>query len=85
MKIINFKKEKMILLTNKKQELYEKTNICYICKIKLEHENSNDQKYRKVKGHCHYTDEYSGTARSICNLKYGVPKVIPVVFHNALN
>ena len=75
----------MIPLTNKKQELYEKTNIYYICKIKLEHENSNDQKYRKVKDHCHYRDEYSRTTRSICNLKYNLPKVIPVVFHNALN
>ena len=32
MKIINFEMKKMIPLTNKKQESYEKTKICYICK-----------------------------------------------------
>ena len=39
-----------------------------------------DKKYRKVKDHCHYTKEYS-----ICNLKYSVPKKIPIVFHNGSN
>ena len=44
-----------------------------------------DKKHRKVKDHCHYTGEYRGAARSICNLKHSVPKKIPIVFHNASN
>ena len=36
MKIINFKKEKMKLLTKKQQESYKNPKICYICKEKLE-------------------------------------------------
>ena len=40
-----------------------------------------DKKY-KVRDHCHYTVEYRGAAHSICNLKYSVPKKIPIVFHN---
>ena len=28
---------------------------------------------------CHYTGEYRGAAHSICNLKYCVPKKIPIV------
>ena len=36
MKIINFKKKKMKLLTKKQQESYENVKICYICKEKLE-------------------------------------------------
>ena len=41
-----------------------------------------DKKYRKVRDHCHYTREYRGAAYSIYNLKYSVPKKIPIVFHN---
>ena len=41
-----------------------------------------DKKYRKVRYHCHYTGECRGAAHSICNLKYRVPKKIPIVFHN---
>ena len=48
-KIINFKKKKMKLLTKKQQESYENAKIC------------------------------------ICNLKYNVPKKIPIVFHNGSN
>ena len=33
----------------------------------------------------HYTGEYRSAARSICNVKYGVPKEIPIVFHNECN
>ena len=32
MKIINFKKKKMKLLTKDQQESYENAKICYICK-----------------------------------------------------
>ena len=31
--------------------------------------------------HCHYTDKYRGAAHSICNLRYGTTKKIPVVLH----
>ena len=47
--------------------------------------NLEDKKYRKVRDHCHYTGEYRGAANSICNLKYSVPKKIPIVFHNRSN
>ena len=33
----------------------------------------------------HYTGEYRGAAHIICNLKYNVPKNIPIVFHNGSN
>ena len=52
-------------------------------------ENKNDEKdekfkkYRKVKDHCHYTGKFRGAAHSDCNLKYKVPKNIPIVIHNA--
>ena len=44
-----------------------------------------DEKYRKVRNHCHYTWEYRGAAHNICNLKYSVPNKILIVFHNGSN
>ena len=41
-----------------------------------------DKKYCKVRDHCHYTKEYRDAAHSICNLKYSVPKRMPIVFNN---
>ena len=35
----------------------------------------------KVRDHCHYTGKYRGAAHNICNLRYKVPKEIPVVSH----
>ena len=84
-KIVNFKKKKMKLLTKEQQESYENAKICYICKEKFENKYVKDKKYCKVRDHCHYTGEYRGAAHSICNLKYSVPKKIPIVFHNGSN
>ena len=33
-----------------------------------------------MKDHCHYTGKHRCAAHSICNLKYSVPKNIPMVF-----
>ena len=79
MKIINFKKKKMKLLTKEQQESDENAKICYICKEKFEN------KYFKVRDHCHYTGEYRGAAHSICNLKYSVPKKVLIDFYNKSN
>ena len=67
MKIINFKKKRK-LLTKEHQESYKNAKICYICQEKIENKYLKDRKYRKVRDHCHYTGEYRGAARSICNL-----------------
>ena len=84
-KIINFKKNKTKSLAKEQQESYENAKICYICKEKFENKYFKDEKYRKVRDHCHYTREYRGSAHSICDLKNSVPKKIPVVFHNGSN
>ena len=69
----------MIPLTTKEEIYHNKQKICYICKKEF---NNNDKKQQKVKDHCHYTGKYRGAAHKICNLRYKVPKEIPVVFHN---
>ena len=81
-KIINFKKKKMRLLTKGQQESYENAKICNICREKFENKNLKDKNYCKSRDDCHYTGEYRGTAHSICNLKYSLPKKISIVFHN---
>ena len=44
--------------------------------------DTNDKKNYKVRDHRHYTAKYRGAAHNICNLRYKIPKEIPVVFHN---
>ena len=44
-----------------------------------------DKKYHKFRDRCRYTEQYSDPAHSICNLKYSVPKKIPIGFHNGSN
>ena len=76
-KIINYEKKKMIPLTTK--EIIHYNEICYICKKEIE---KNDEKNYKVTDHCHYTVKYRGAAHNICNLRYKIPKEVPIVFHN---
>ena len=78
-KIINYEKKNMILLTAEEKIYHNKQKICYICKKEF---NNNDKKNDKVRDHCHYTGKYRGAAHNICNLRYKVPKEIPIVFHN---
>ena len=32
--------------------------------------------------HCHLSGKFRGAAHDVCNLKYNVSKLFPVVFHN---
>ena len=81
-KIINFKKKKLKLLTKEQQESYKKAKFCYICKEKFENKYLKHKKYCKVRDHCHYIGKYTGAAHSLCNLKYRVPKKIHIVFYD---
>ena len=42
-------------------------------------------KYFKVRDHCHCTEEYKDAVHIVCNLKYSVPKKIPIAFYNGSN
>ena len=85
MEIINFKKQNIKLLTNEQHKSYENAKNCSVCKEKFEDKHAKDEKYREVRYHCHYTDEYRGAVNSICTLKYSVPKEISIVFHKRSN
>ena len=45
MKMINFKKKKMKLSTNKQKESYENAKICYICQEKFKDKYAKDKKF----------------------------------------
>ena len=79
-----FEEKPMIPLTDNEKALYGNEKQCYICEKEFcNDKNSADyKKYCKVRDHCHFTGKYRGAAHSTCNLKYKVPKDIPVVFHN---
>ena len=78
-KIINYEKKKMIPLTTEEKINYNEQEICYTCKKEFD---ASDKKNYKVRDHCHYTGKHRGAAHNICNLRYKIPKEIPVVFHN---
>ena len=40
------------------------------------------KKHHKVRDHCHYSDKHRGAAHNICNIRYKIPKEIPIIFHN---
>ena len=80
-KIINYENKEMIPLTKKEEKKDNKQEVWHICKKGFSTDDSNN-KYHKVRDHCHYTGNSRGAAHDICNVRYKIPKEIPVVFHN---
>ena len=69
----------MIPLTTEEERYHNKQKICYICKKEF---NNKDKKNYKVRDHYHYMGKYRGAAHNIFNLRYKVPKEIPIMSHN---
>ena len=63
-------------LTKKQWKRHKHSTICHIC---FKPFNSKEP---KVRDHCHYTGHYRAPAHSLCNLRYGIPSYILVIFHN---
>ena len=74
----NIEEKEMIPLTNKEIKRHEKQKVYYICKKKI----CDDKNKKKVRHHCHYTGKFRGAAHGGRNLRYKIPKEIPIVFHN---
>ena len=64
-----------------KKKNHENQKICHICEKEFSTDNK-DEKYHKVRDHCHYTGKYRGAAHNNCNLRYKILKEFSVVFHN---
>ena len=83
--IINYNEKEMILLADKENRSSENQKACHICKKSFfcfdENENNKFKLYQKVRDHCHCTGKFREATHRICNLRYKVPKEIPVVIH----
>lgn len=53
---------------------FDSAEYCYLC--------SNLLLDDKVRDHCHFSGRYRGAAHSYCNLRFRIPKFVPVFFHN---
>ena len=73
-RIVDFKRKFITPLTKDEEDSYNKKNTCHICMKDLDSD--------KVKDYCYFTGKYRGAAHNTCNLKYKIPKNIPVIFHN---
>ena len=80
--IINYEKKEMIPLTDEEIKFYENQKQCHICEKGFFKTKKDKFKHIKLRDHCHYTGKFRGAAHSICNLRYKVPKKIPVIIHN---
>ena len=69
-----------IKITDQQKYLHECANKCYLC-----NEEFVSDKNRKVFDHDHLTGYYRGAAHQNCNLRYTLPKKIPLFFHNLKN
>ena len=54
--------------------VYDNTTPCHICNEELGKD--------KVRDHCHLSGTFRGADHEVCKLKYKVPKLWKVVFHN---
>ena len=75
----------MIPLTDEEIKFYYEQKECHVCRKEFCYDQNKEDDfnlYHKIRGHCHYTRKFRGAAHNICNLRYKVPKEIPVVFHN---
>ena len=80
LEIINYEENEMIPLIDEDIKFYEEQKNCHICKERI-CDDENDK--NKVRDHCHYTEKFRGAAHSIFNIRYKVPKEIPIIAHNA--
>ena len=68
---------KMVDLNESEIADYNSASFCYLC------EKEFCEKDRKVKDHCHLTGIYRGAAHTSCNLRFQLPKKIPLLIHNS--
>ena len=86
--IVNREKREIIPLTDEENNIYNEQEICYICKEKFCLDKDDFiiiiliEKRLKIIVIV-LTGKSRGLAHSICNLKYKIPKEIPIIIHNA--
>ena len=75
-KIMNKNFNKNLIMTEKEEYLFQKSNNCWICKKLIDNED------KTVRDHCHITGKFRGAAHWDCNINFQLTKKIPAIFHN---
>ena len=75
-KIMKDQFNKNLVMTEKKEYLFQQSKNCWICKKIIDNEDE------KVRDHCHITGQFRGSAHRDCNINFQLTKKIPVIFHN---
>ena len=60
---------KNLIMTEEEEDLFQKSNNCWICKKLID----NDEE--KVRDHCHVTGKFRGAAHESCNLNFQLTKM----------
>ena len=63
---------KRLIMTNKYEEIYNNSHICWICKQELNID--------KVRDHCHVTGRFRDAAHNKCNINLRLPKNYQLFF-----
>ena len=67
---------KNLVISMEEEELFQKSNKCWICDKLFELMDE------KVRDHCHVTGKFRGAAHFSCNANFKITKNVPVIFHN---
>ena len=63
-----------LIMTDEDKEIYNVSQICWICKEELNTE--------KVRDHCHVIGKFRGAAHNRCNVKLRIPRKLAIIIHN---
>ena len=75
-KIINKHFNKNLIMTEEEEDLFQKSNNCWICKKLIDNDEG------KVRDHCRITGKFRGASHKSCSLNFKLTKKVPVIFHN---
>ena len=83
-KQLTLKKQNYTIISKRGRIICQPRKPSYF-KKKIKEKNADDEEYCKIRDPCHCAGEYRGAVHNICNIKYGPPKEIPVIFHIGSN
>ena len=75
-KIIKIHFNKNLIMTEEEENLFQKSNNCWICKKLIDNDEG------KVRDHCHVSHKFRGVAHWNFNINFQLTKKVPVIFHN---
>ena len=75
-KVVNKHFEKNVIMSEEKEQSFQQSNSCWICKKRIDQNNEN------IRDHCHITGKFRDAAHKICSINFQLNKNVSVIFHN---